>query len=227
MIKMIPVITIDGPSGAGKGKLCQEITNILKWNFLDSGAIYRALALLALENQINTNSEEDLCIIAMHLKITFYSENGKVQVILENKDISEKIRSQTISNLASRIAILPRLREVLLSFQRKFRVLPGLVTDGRDMGSIVFPDALVKIFLDASLSERVNRRKLQLQNNGFSVNFNNLVNQIQERDERDYYRSTSPLLLAPDALKIDSTNIPMKQVLKIALSYVYEKLTLL
>ncbi|VFP88876.1 (d)CMP kinase [Candidatus Erwinia haradaeae] len=227
MTNTVPVITIDGPSAAGKGQLCQEMTKILKWNFLDSGLIYRVLALLTLENQINLSVEEDICRVAMQLQVLFYSKNGKVQVILEGKDVSTKIRNQNISIIASKIAVLPCVREILLSFQRKFRLPPGLITDGRDMGSVVFPDALIKIFLDANLSERVNRRKLQLQKNGFSVNFNNLIDQIQERDERDRQRSSSPLLLAPDALRIDSTNIPMKQVLGIALNYVYKKLSLL
>lgn len=166
MTATAPVITIDGPSGAGKGTLCKAMAEALQWHLLDSGAIYRVLALAALHHQVDISSEEALVPIAAHLDVRFVSHNGEIEVILEGEDVSTEIRSPDVSNTASKVAAFPRVREALLRRQRGFRELPGLIADGRDMGTVVFTDAPVKIFLDASSEERASRRMLQLQEKG-------------------------------------------------------------
>lgn len=215
-----PVITIDGPSGVGKGTLSKSIAEILKWRLLDSGAIYRVLALAALHHQVGIDSEEALVPLAAHLDVHFISTLGEVAVILEGEDVSGEIRTQEVSNTASQIAAFPRIREALLRRQRAFREYPGLVADGRDMGTVVFPDASVKIFLDASAETRARRRTLQLQEKGFSVNFDRLLAEIKERDERDSSRTVAPLKPAKDALIIDSTNASPREVLARAMDHV-------
>lgn len=219
-----PVITIDGPSGAGKGTLCKAMAESLQWHLLDSGAIYRVLALAALHHQVEIESEEALVPIAAHLDVRFLSQNGEMQVILEGEDVTGEIRTQEVSNTASRVAAFPRVREALLRRQRGFREMPGLIADGRDMGTVVFPDAPVKIFLDASPEERAQRRMLQLQDNGFNVNFDRLLAEIKERDDRDRNRAIAPLVAAGDALVLDSTEMSIDQVIEKALQYAREKL---
>ncbi|MCI4185229.1 (d)CMP kinase [Dickeya dianthicola] len=215
-----PVITVDGPGGAGKGTLCKALANALQWNLLDSGAIYRVLALAALHHQVDIASEEALVPIASHLDVRFVPENGQLKVILEGEDVSNEIRSQEVGNTASQAAVFPRVREALLRRQRAFREMPGLIADGRDMGTVVFPDAPVKIFLDASAEERGKRRMLQLQAKGFNVNFERLLSEIKERDDRDRNRSVAPLVPAPDALVLDSTHMTLDEVVAQALAYV-------
>ena len=226
MMAIAPVITIDGPSGAGKGTLCKARAEALQWHLLDSGAIYRVLALAALHHQVDMASEEALVPIAAHLDVRFVSNNGEMEVILEGEDVTGEIRTQDVSNTASKVAAFPRVREALLRRQRGFRDFPGLIADGRDMGTGVFPDAPVKIFLDASSEERANRRMLQLQEKGFSVNFERLLSEIKERDERDRNRAIAPLVPADDALVLDSTTMSIEQVIDIALKYAREKLAL-
>ena len=226
MTALAPVITIDGPSGAGKGTLCKAMAEALQWHLLDSGAIYRVLALAALHHQVDITSEEALAPIAAHLDVRFVATNGEMAVILEGEDVSNEIRTQDVSNTASKVAAFPRVREALLRRQRGFRELPGLIADGRDMGTVVFPDAPVKIFLDASSEERAHRRMLQLQDKGFSVNFERLLSEIKERDERDRNRAIAPLVPADDALVLDSTTMSIEQVIEIALKYAREKLAL-
>ncbi|MCA6998691.1 (d)CMP kinase [Dickeya solani] len=219
-----PVITVDGPGGAGKGTLCKALANALQWNLLDSGAIYRVLALAALHHQVDIASEEALVPIASHLDVRFVPENGQLKVILEGEDVSNEIRSQEVGNTASQAAVFPRVREALLRRQRAFREMPGLIADGRDMGTVVFPDAPVKIFLDAGAEERAKRRMLQLQAKGFNVNFERLLSEIKERDERDRNRPVAPLVPAPDALVLDSTHMTLDEVVVQALAYVRQKL---
>lgn len=226
MTAIAPVITIDGPSGAGKGTLCKAMAEALQWHLLDSGAIYRVLALAALHHQVDITSEEALVPIAAHLDVRFVSTNGEMEVILEGEDVSGEIRTQDVSNTASKVAAFPRVREALLRRQRGFRDAPGLIADGRDMGTVVFPDAPVKIFLDASSEERAHRRLLQLQDKGFSVNFERLLSEIKERDDRDRNRAIAPLIPADDALVLDSTSMSIEQVIETALNYAREKLSL-
>ncbi|CDL82634.1 (d)CMP kinase [Xenorhabdus szentirmaii] len=219
MAAIAPVITVDGPSGAGKGTLCQALAEALGWQLLDSGAIYRVLALAAIHHQVDIQSEDALVPLAANLDVRFVPENGKLRVILEGEDVSNEIRTETVGNTASQTATFPRVREALLRRQRAFRLVPGLIADGRDMGTVVFPDAPVKIFLDASAQERARRRMLQLQDNGFSVNFENLLSEIQERDFRDRNRTVAPLVPAQDALILDSTSMSIEEVIDKALTY--------
>ncbi len=220
-----PVITIDGPSGAGKGTLCKAMAEALQWHLLDSGAIYRVLALAALHHQVDVTSEDALVPLAAHLDVRFVANNGNLEVILEGEDVSAEIRTQEVANAASQVAAFPRVREALLRRQRAFRDAPGLIADGRDMGTVVFPDAPVKIFLDASSEERAHRRMLQLQEKGFSVNFERLLAEIKERDDRDRNRAVAPLVPAADALVLDSTSMSIDEVIKQALTYAQKILT--
>ncbi|AOM40680.1 (d)CMP kinase [Xenorhabdus hominickii] len=219
MVVIAPVITVDGPSGAGKGTLCQALAEALDWQLLDSGAIYRVLALAAIHHQVGIQSEDALVPLAANLDVRFVPANGKLRVILEGEDVSNQIRTETVGNTASQAATFPRVREALLRRQRAFRIAPGLIADGRDMGTVVFPDAPVKIFLDASAEERAHRRMLQLQEKGFSVNFDALLSEIQERDFRDRNRTVAPLVPAQDALILDSTSMSIEEVVDKALIY--------
>lgn len=226
MTAVAPVITIDGPSGAGKGTLCKAMAEALQWHLLDSGAIYRVLALAALHHQVDLVCEEALAPLAAHLDVRFVANSLELEVILEGEDVSGEIRTQEVANAASQVAAFPRVREALLRRQRAFRESPGLIADGRDMGTVVFPDAPVKIFLDASAQERARRRMLQLQEKGFNVNFERLLAEIVERDERDRNRPIAPLVPAVDALILDSTSMSIEQVIEKALHYAREKLAL-
>lgn len=224
MAVVAPVITIDGPSGAGKGTLCKAMAEALQWHLLDSGAIYRVLALAALHHQVDIESEEALVPIAAHLDVRFVSTDGELAVILEGENVTSEIRTQEVSNAASKVAAFPRVREALLRRQRAFRDRPGLIADGRDMGTVVFPDAPVKIFLDASPEERARRRMLQLQQSGIDVNFERLLSEIKERDNRDRNRSVAPLVPAADALVLDSTSMPIEEVIEKTIAYARSKL---
>lgn len=226
MAAAAPVITIDGPSGVGKGTLCKALAKSFGWHLLDSGAIYRVLALAALHHHVDVSSDGALVPLAAHLDVQFISHNEHISTILEGEDVSSTIRTQDVANMASQVAAYPRVREALLRRQRAFRDWPGLITDGRDMGTVVFPDAPVKIFLDASAEERANRRMRQLQEQGISVNFERLLLEIKERDDRDRNRAVAPLVPAHDALLVDSTQMTIEQVIDIAVNYAKEKLAL-
>ncbi|PSW66101.1 (d)CMP kinase [Photobacterium leiognathi subsp. mandapamensis] len=219
-----PVITVDGPSGAGKGTLCMLLAEKLGWNLLDSGAIYRVLALAAIHHGVDIESEDALVPLAAHLDVQFVAEGELVKVILEGEDVSDTLRTEEVGNTASKVAALPRVREALLRRQRAFSEAPGLVADGRDMGTVVFPGAEVKIFLDASAEERAIRRMNQLQKKGLDVNFGSLLSEIQERDYRDRNRAVAPLRPADDALVLDSTELSIEQVLEKVLAHVDAKL---
>ncbi|HGJ5880124.1 MAG TPA: (d)CMP kinase, partial [Arsenophonus nasoniae] len=182
MAVLPPVITVDGPSGAGKGTLCQALANKLGWQLLDSGAIYRVLALAALHHHVDIQSEEALVPLAANLDVRFEPSEKELAVMLEGEDVSNEIRSEIVGNTASLTATFPRVREALLRRQRAFRTKPGLIADGRDMGTVVFPDAPVKIFLDATPEERAHRRLQQLQEKGFDVKLSDLLVDIKERD---------------------------------------------
>ena len=215
-MSIIPVITVDGPSGTGKGTVCSHLANWLSWNFLDSGALYRILAVAAEKHHIETNNEAAIAELAKSLDVVFQRpQPGKdVTVIYEGDDISQQIRTEECGNFASQIAILHSVRAALLERQRKFRQLPGLVADGRDMGTVVFVDAPLKIYLIASAEERAKRRYKQLKQKGFDVNLPRLAADIAERDTRDSQRTISPLKPAEDAIVVDTTVMDISEVIK-------------
>lgn len=222
MSERTQVVTIDGPSGVGKGTISQLLATHLGWHLLDSGAIYRVLALAAIHHDVELENEEAITLLAAHLDVQFLSgAQGKgVKVILEGEDVTSSIRSQDCSNAASKVAALPRVREALLRRQRAFSVTPGLIADGRDMGTVVFPKAAAKIFLIASAQERAQRRYNQLQDKGFDVNIDRLLAEIIERDDRDTNRAASPLKPADDALVIDTSGIGINDVFERVLEHV-------
>lgn len=220
-----PVVAIDGPSGAGKGTIAQLVAQRLGWEILDSGAIYRVLALAALHHEVALDNEAALAQLAAHLDVHFTSdEHLNIHIHLEGEDIGQAIRTQEVAEAASCAAALPRVREALLRRQRAFRSLPGLVADGRDIGTVVFPDAQVKIFLTASAEERAHRRAKQLQEKGIEVNMERLLAEIRERDQRDQNRPVAPLIPAEDALLLDSSDMDIEGVLACCLDYIREKL---
>ena len=224
MTANIPVITIDGPGGAGKGTLCKAMAEALGWHLLDSGAIYRVLALAAVHHDVALDNEHALVVLASHLDVSFDAGSDGVRIILEGEEVSAAIRTEQSGNAASKIAAYPRVREALLRRQRAFRTAPGLIADGRDMGTVVFPDAEAKIFLDASAEERANRRLKQLQEKGFDVNFDRLLIEIRERDDRDRNRAVAPLRPAPDALVVDSTAMDIDAVVETILQHVMQRI---
>ncbi|CUS48928.1 MAG: cytidylate kinase Cmk [Idiomarinaceae bacterium HL-53] len=222
-----PVITIDGPGGAGKGTISRMVADRLGWHLLDSGAIYRVLAVAAAHHDFSAKDEEGLVALAADLDVEFVinEKTGATHVVLEGEDVTETIRLEQTGQAASRIAALPRVREALLRRQRGFREFPGLVADGRDMGTVVFPEAEVKVFLTASAEERARRRFVQLQQSGVDANITNLIAEIKERDDRDTNRSVAPLKAAEGSLVLDSTNMPIELVLKEVLEFAHAQIS--
>ena len=210
----IPVLTIDGPSGSGKGTIAQLIAKEFGWHYLDSGALYRVLAQAALKHQVALDNEQELATLAEQLDVNFIFDDDQLSVILEGEDVSTAIRTEQAGNAASKVAALPAVRTALLQRQRDFRQAPGLVTDGRDMGTVVFPDATFKVFLTASAEIRAHRRYKQLKEKGISSNLSDLIAEISERDLRDSERQTAPLKAAQGALILDSTFMDIAAVLE-------------
>jgi cytidylate kinase len=226
MQESTPLITIDGPSGAGKGTVARIVAEQLGWHLLDSGAIYRVLAVALQHHLVSLEEEESLIPLAAHLDVQFVINNdGETSVILEGEDVTNVIRTEEIGELASKVAAYPRVREALLRRQRAFNVEPGLVADGRDMGTVVFPTAPVKIFLTASAEVRAERRLLQLKDKGFDAKIGRLLDDIRQRDERDQNRKVAPLVAADDALVIDCTKLSIMEVVNTVLSFANTKLT--
>lgn len=220
----IPVITIDGPSGVGKGTLSQLLADYFDWHLLDSGIIYRVLAFQALKLHISLDEADVLSKLALALPLIFITSSRETKIMLANDDVTDAIRTEEVGNAASKVAILPKVREALLQRQRDFCQPPGLIADGRDMGSVVFPEALIKIFLDANLKSRTERRMKQLQKKGIYVKFGEIFQEIAERDARDRNRPISPLKPAADALVIDSSSLSISDVFEKALTYIKQKL---
>jgi cytidylate kinase len=210
----IPVITIDGPSGVGKGTVTHLIAHELGWHILDSGVVYRALALCAKRHKIDLNQQDLLARLAAAMDLTFKGEDldELPRIILEGEDITDVVRAEETGQMASQVSVHPPVRAALLERQRGFRQKPGLVTDGRDMGTVVFPDAVLKVFLTASAQERAQRRYNQLNEKGMSVNLSHLQQEIAARDQRDSTREVSPLVPAADAVVIDTTELTVAQV---------------
>ncbi|GEB71479.1 MULTISPECIES: (d)CMP kinase [Pseudoalteromonas] len=211
---LMPVITVDGPSGSGKGTVCRLLADKLGWDVLDSGAIYRVLSLAALHHQIALDNEEGLVPLAANLDVQFLvdSQTNAGKVILEGEDVTTTIRNEEVGAAASKVAALPRVREALLRRQRAFRTENGLIADGRDMGTVVFQDAPLKIYLTASAEERARRRFVELNERGHDVTLSGLLQDIQARDERDMNRAVAPLVPAEDAIEIDTSELNAQQV---------------
>ncbi|MGB2708107.1 MAG: (d)CMP kinase [Pseudoalteromonas nigrifaciens] len=211
---LMPVITVDGPSGSGKGTVCRLLAEKLGWDVLDSGAIYRVLSLAALHHQIALDNEDALVPLAANLDVQFLvdSQTNAAKVVLEGEDVTTTIRNEEIGAAASKVAALPRVREALLRRQRAFRTERGLIADGRDMGTVVFKDAPLKIFLTASAQERAKRRFVELNARGLNVTLSGLLKDIQERDDRDMNRAVAPLVPAEDAIELDTSELNAQQV---------------
>lgn len=205
---MFPVIAIDGPSASGKGTVAAAVAGRLGWHYLDSGALYRIVGLAAGERGANLDNDLEVSSITLNLNIKFDGD----RVILDGRDVSDLIRGEVAGAAASRVGALPGVRQALLDLQRSFRRPPGLVADGRDMGSVVFPDAGLKIYLTATPEERAERRYKQLITKGTGASMAALLQDIRERDFRDTNRAAAPLLKCPDAVEIDTTGIPVDAV---------------
>ncbi|QIA76387.1 (d)CMP kinase [Rodentibacter caecimuris] len=217
------IITVDGPSGAGKGTLCYALAEKLGYALLDSGAIYRVTALAALKSAVDLSDEFALAELAGNLDIQFVPQDGEVKILLNGENVSRLIRTQETADAASKIAVFPQVRAALLQLQRDFAKNNNLIADGRDMGTVVFPNAQIKLFLDASAEERAKRRYKQLQSKGISGNFAQVLAEIKERDFRDRNRGVAPLKPAEDALLLDSTTLSIDDVIAQAMAYIQQR----
>lgn len=219
----VPVITVDGPVSSGKGTVARRLALRLGWHLLDSGALYRLTGYYASAQGVDLHDEMSLVPLAQSLPVVFREQADETQILLDGEDVSRIIRQESVGEMASQVAVLPGVRAALLDRQRCFAQAPGLVADGRDMGTVVFPDAPLKIFLTASPEERARRRYNQLKEKGFSANLAALVEDIRTRDARDTHRSVAPLVAAQDAVVIDSTDMTVDEVLSRILEQVSGK----
>ena len=219
----IPVLAIDGPSGSGKGTISRAVADALGWHMLDSGALYRAVGYAAGQADVDLSDAEAVTRIAQTAKISFRDpgDGGETRVIVNGLDATDEIRTETCGAAASAIAAIPDVRAALMDKQRSFRRAPGLVADGRDMGTVVFADAPYKVFLTASAEERARRRYKQLKEKGLNVTLSSLLREIEARDERDANRKVAPLRPAAGALIVDTTGMPVSDVVARVLAVVH------
>jgi cytidylate kinase len=224
------VICLDGPSGVGKGTICLAVAKKLGWHILDSGSLYRITALQVSrefpDQSIYEIDEAQLAEIALNLSVSYEEENDELKIFLDGEDITQLIRNEKIGARASQVAAISMVREALLARQRAFLVEPGLVADGRDMGTVVFPQAELKIYLTASAEERAHRRYKQLKDKGIDANLSSLVEELRLRDDRDMNRKTAPLKPATDAIIIDTTTLDINQVTNEVMSLVDQRVRL-
>jgi cytidylate kinase len=220
--KIVPVLTIDGPSGSGKGTISRNVAETLGWHMLDSGALYRAVGFAAGMEGLDLSDAEAVTRCAQTTKISFRDpkDGGETRVIVNGMNATGEIRAETCGAAASAIAAIPGVRTALFDKQRAFRKAPGLVADGRDIGTVIFPDAQCKVFLTASAEERAKRRYKQLKEKGLGVTLAALLREIQARDVRDAGRAVAPLKPAADAVVIDSTGMPVERVVAAVLELV-------
>ncbi len=214
-----PVLAVDGPGGSGKGTICRQVAEAMGWHLLDSGALYRAVAVYAGQRGVPLDDAEGLAGLAAELPVDFEPAEDDTRVILSGADVTRELRAETTGDRASRVAAIPAVREALVQRQRDFRQPPGLVADGRDMGTVIFPDAEAKVFLTASARERARRRYKQLVEKGIDANIDRLYDEIVERDRRDEQRAVAPLKPAPDARVIDTTTMSIDEVAQSVISF--------
>ena len=218
----VPVVAIDGPGGAGKGTIARAIAHQLGWHLLDSGALYRLVGHVALTAEIPLDDAERLAAVARDLEVDFSTEPDDETICLDRRDVTDAVRSEQAGVAASRVAVQPLVRRALVERQRAFRQPPGLVADGRDMGSTIFPDAALKIFLTASVEERARRRYKQLKDKGIDVSLSALSKDMADRDRRDAERSVAPLKACPDARILDTTSRDIEDVVTTVADWVAE-----
>lgn len=220
-----PVLAVDGPSGSGKGTICRSVAAALGWHLLDSGALYRLVGMAADRAGIGLDDGAALAAVAEALDVEFESGDDDTRVLLGGKDVSRELRAETTGNRASIVAAIPAVRGALVARQRAFRQPPGLVADGRDMGSVIFPDTPAKVFLTASAGERAQRRHKQLLEKGIDANLDSLYAEIAERDRRDSERAVAPLKPCADARFVDTTGMSIPEAVAAVLEYVRERLS--
>ncbi len=223
--RLAPVLAVDGPGGAGKGTVCRGVAEAMGWHLLDSGALYRAVAVFAGQRGVPVGDHRRLAELAAELPVDFVPAPDDTRVLLAGIDITRDLRTETTGDLASRVAAIPEVRQALAERQRNFRQPPGLVADGRDMGTVIFPDAEAKVFLTASARERARRRHKQLLDKGIDANIDRLYDEIVERDRRDEERAVAPLKPAPDARVIDTTSMSIREVVDTVLSHLRSALS--
>ena len=214
-----PVLTIDGPSGAGKGTVSRAVAKLLNWRYLDSGSIYRSLAIAVQNAGVSLENRTEICAIGAAMQLEFDC-TAEFSVWLNGKNITGQLATETTGNIASIIAAYPEVRQVLLQKQKDFQQLPGLVADGRDMGSVVFPDAEFKVYLTAGSAERALRRYKQLIEKGIDANLDQITREIEERDQRDSQRATAPLTVPAGAHYIDSSSLSIAEVIDTVINIV-------